>query len=104
MCTERGGVVRSHAPLILHVRKLGLTSSWACRLGRQSNNRIYILWSFSSVPGTVLGVPTQNATTVTYEAGTVTTLTLQMRRLRHKRVGHLPKAIRLVGRGRGGQT
>lgn len=101
MCTERGGVVCSHTPLILHARKLGLTPPWACSLGGQSSNRIYSLWGFSSVPRTVLGVPTQNPTAVIFEAGTVTILTLQMRRPRHKQAGHLPKAIRLVGRGPG---
>lgn len=31
-------------------------------------------------------------------AGTVTSLTLQMRRLRHEQAGHLPKALQRVGR------
>lgn len=57
----------SHTPLILHMRKLGLASPWACRLGGQSGSRVYGLWSFSPVPRTVLGVPSRKPTAGIHE-------------------------------------
>lgn len=95
---------RSHTPLILHMRKLGLTSPWACRLGGQSGSRVYGLWSFPPCPGLCWVSPRGSPQQAYMRAGTVTSLTLQMRRLRHEQAGHLPKALQRVGRGPGRQT